>query len=118
MPITLESRVRRMQVFNLPHESFCRDRCACSQTTVVITAENPRTGERARKNVSKTVPASMTLLAGERRAGLSAALLEVPDVKAAIDRGDLRLVQQTPDPAPPASAASAASAPATKGGTG
>jgi hypothetical protein len=118
MPITLESRVRRMQVFNLPHESFCRDRCACSQTTVVVTVENPRTGEHARKSVQKTVPASMTLLAGERRAGLPAALLEVPDVKAAIDRGHLRLVAQTPDPAPPASAASAASAPATKGGTG
>lgn len=118
MQITLESRVRRMQVFNLPHESFCRDRCACSQTTVVITAENPRTGERARKHVPKTVPSSMTLLADERRAGLPAALLEVPDVKAAIARGHLRLVVQTPDPAPPASATSAASPPATKGSTG
>jgi len=100
MPITLESRVRRMQVFNLPHEAFCRDGCACSQTTVVVTAENPRTGERARKHVVKTVPASMTWLAGERRDGLPAALLEVPDVKAAIDRGHLRLAKQTPDPAP------------------
>ena len=115
MPITLESRVRRMQVFNLPHESFCRDRCACSQTTVVVTAENPRTGERARKHVPKTVPGSMTLLAGERRDGLPTALLEVPDVKTAIAHGHVRLVAQTPDPASTPSTPSAPSVPGPKG---
>jgi hypothetical protein len=100
MPITLESRVRRMQVLNLPHEAFCRDRCACTETTVVVVAENPRTGDRAPKRVSKKLPTSMTWLALERRAGLSRVLLEVPDVKAAIAQGHLRLVEQAPDPVP------------------
>lgn len=97
MPITLESRVRRMQVFNLPHEAFCKGACACSETTVVVVAEHPRTGDRAPKHVAKRVPPSMTWLARERRAGLPSVLLEVPDVKAAIARGYLRVVEQTPD---------------------
>jgi hypothetical protein len=111
MPITLESRVRRMQVFNLPHEAFCKDACACSDTTVVIVAEHPRTGDRARKHVAKRVPASMTWLARERRAGLPSVLLEVPDIQAAIERGYLRVVEQTPDRAD-ASASPTTSAPA------
>lgn len=113
MPITLESRVRRMQVVNLPHEVCCRDACACTETTVVVVAENPRTGDRAPKRVTKAVPDSMTWLALERRAGLPSALLEVPDVQAALARGDLRLVEQTPEPAPvaPARASNAAAMP-------
>ena len=98
MPITLESRIRRMQVVNLPHEAFCRERCECTEMTVVIAAENPRTGERAPTRVSKRVPTSMTWLAGERRTGLTSVLLEVPDVKAAIACGFLRLVEQTSAP--------------------
>jgi hypothetical protein len=98
MPITLENRLRRMLVVNLPHDVFCNDRCACTETTVVVTAENPRTGDCAPKRVSKHLPSSMTWLALERRAGLPSALLEVPDVKDAIARRQLRLVEQTPDP--------------------
>jgi hypothetical protein len=116
MPITLENRVRRMLVVNLPHDVSCRERCACTETTVVVTAENPRTGDRASQRVAKQLPAAMTWLALERRAGLPSALLEVPDIRAAIGRGHLRLVEQTPDPAPAASPAAigrdtAASAP-------
>ena len=118
MPITLESRVRRMQVFNLPHEVFCKGVCACSATTVVVVAEHPRTGDRAPKHVAKRVPPSMTWLARERRAGLPSVLLEVPDVKAAIERGYLRVVEQTPDGADaPASASLASPAPASRSPT-
>ncbi len=104
MPVTLESRVRQMQVFNLPHEAFCRDgRCACSDITVVVSEENPRTGERAPRNIQKKAPASLTLLALERRSGLPSVLLDVPDVRAAIARGRVRVVEQSPD-TPPATA--------------
>jgi hypothetical protein len=100
MPVTLESRARRMQVFHLPHDVFCRDRCACTEVAVVVVAENPRTGERAPKRLHKKVPGSLTFLALERKPGLPSALLEVADVKAAIGRGYLRIVEQTPDQAP------------------
>jgi hypothetical protein len=101
MPVTLESRVRQMQVFNLPHDTYCRNGdCACSDTAVVVVEENPRTGARAPRRVARKTPDSLTLLARERRAGLPTALLEVPEVKAAIARGRVRVVEQTPD-APP-----------------
>lgn len=125
MPITLESRVRRMLIVNLPHDVFCRGACACTQIPVVVTAENPRTGERAGTHVWKGAPASMTWLALERKAGLPGHLLEVPDVKAAIGRGHLRLVEQTPEPAVTPAAhvsseppAAATSAPTTKAEAG
>jgi len=45
MPVTLENRLRQMQVFNLVHDAYCRGRgCSCSEITVVVTDENPRTG--------------------------------------------------------------------------
>ncbi len=105
MPVTLESRARRMQVFHLPHDVFCRDRCACAEVAVVVVAENPRTGERAPKHLKKKVPGSLTFLALERKPGLPSALLEVPEVKAAVGRGYLRIVEQTPDKAAPSAAA-------------
>ena len=97
MSVTLESRTRRMQVFHLPHEVFCRDRCACAEVVVFVVAENPRTGERARKRVVKRVPGSIAFLARERKPDLPAALLELAQVKAAISRGYLRIVAQAPN---------------------
>ena len=65
-----------MQVFHLPHEVCCRDRCACADVAVFVAAENPRTGERARKRVVKRVPGSITFVARERKENVPAALLE------------------------------------------
>lgn len=97
MPVTLESRIRRMQVFNLEHAAFCAGSdCACSDITAVIVEHNPRTGERAPRHVTKKAPASLTLLALERRDGLRDSIVSVPEVRAAIDRGLVRVVEQTP----------------------
>ena len=99
MPLTLQSRARRMQVFHLPHDVCCCDRCACEDVTTVVVAENPRTGERARQPLTKKVPRSMTFLALERKQGLPTALLGVAEIAAAIDRGYLRVIEHTPDAA-------------------
>jgi hypothetical protein len=110
MPVTLENRQRRMQVFNLPHESFCRAQCACSELALVVIGENPRTGERAPKHVVKQIPSSLTLLSRERRRGLPVAVLEVPEVKAAIRARAVRVLEHTADlpHAPPLAPAAAA----------
>lgn len=98
MPVTIESRLRQMQVFNLEHDSYCRaDACACSDITAIVVEENPRTGERAPRHIPKKAPGSLTLLARERKEGLPSAVLDVPDVKAAVARGHVRVVEQTPD---------------------
>jgi hypothetical protein len=106
-----------MQVFHLPHDVCCRNRCACAEVAVVVVAENPRTGERAPQRARKKVPSAITFLALERKPGLPSALLEVAEVKAAIGRGYLRVVEQPPDqaalPSPaPAAAVSPAHSPA------
>lgn len=103
MPVTLESRIRRMQVFNLEHDAYCGGDCACSDITATVVEHNPRTGERAPRHITKKAPASLTLLALERREGLRESIVAVPEVRAAIDQGHVRFVAQTPPPAPPPS---------------
>ena len=111
MPVTLQNRSCQMQVFNLVHDAYCRGRtCSCSEITTVVVDENPRTGERAPRRVPKRIPAALTLLAREVRAGLPGTVLQVPDVRAAIARGILRVVAQTAD-APPATAPPAKAGP-------
>ena len=116
MPVTLENRLRQIQVFNLDHDAFCRPgACACSSTAVLVVDENPRTGDRAQRRVEKKTPSSLTLLALERRSGLPTRVLDVPEVRAAIARGRVRVGDQTPDPAPaPTSAPAAIVQPAKK----
>ena len=104
MPVTLQNRSWQMQVFNLVHDAYCRGRaCSCSDITTIVVEENPRTGERAPRRVPKRIPAALTLLAREVRAGFPNSVLQVPDVRAALARGFLRVVAQTAD-APPATA--------------
>ena len=100
MPVTIESRLRQIQVFNLDHDTFCRPgACGCSDLSVLVLDENPRTGERAQRRVEKKVPDSLTLLARERRAGLPNRLLDVAEVRAAVALGHVRIIEQTPDAA-------------------
>jgi hypothetical protein len=102
-----------MQVFHLVHDVFCRDRCACAEVAVVAVAENPRTGERAPKHLNKKVPGSITFVALERKPSLPSTVLELAQVKAAIGRGYLRVVEQTADKAAaPAAAAAVPASPA------
>ncbi|MBN1771105.1 MAG: hypothetical protein JXB32_07590 [Deltaproteobacteria bacterium] len=109
MPVTIQNRSWQMQVFNLVHDAYCRGRaCSCSEITTVVVNENPRTGERAPRRVPKCVPAALTLLAREVRTGLPNTVLQVPDIQAALARGTLRVVAQTPESTP-------APAPAAKG---
>ena len=97
MPVTLESRIRRMQVLNLDHDAYCvAGECACSDITTVVVEHNSRTGERAPRHVTKKAPASMTLLALERREGMRDSIVSTPEVRAAIERGLVRVVEQTP----------------------
>jgi hypothetical protein len=96
MPVTLESRLRQIQVFNLDHDAYCgAGACVCSDITTVVLEENPRTGERAPRRITKKAPGAMTLLARERQGGLPDAVLQVPEVRAAIERGFVRIVEQT-----------------------
>jgi hypothetical protein len=107
MPISLENRLRRILVVNLPHDVCCAQGCACSKATIVVAAENPRTGDRVTQHVTRDAAASLTWLALERRDDLPDHLLEVPEVKAALSCGHLRLAKQSAAPAQNGTVASA-----------
>lgn len=100
MAITLESKTRQMQVFNLPHEVYCEvaGHCRCAEQRVTTVVDDPLTGERTPRSVVRRIPASMTLLAGARAEGLDEAVLKVAEIRIAITRGALR-VHTEPVPA-------------------
>jgi hypothetical protein len=112
MAVVIENRLRRMQVFNLPHESYCHGPCACSELALVVLAENPRTGERAPKQVLRRIPGSLTLLSLERKSGLPNAVLDAPEVAAAIRRGAVRVLEHTSAPTPAGPSTASAPSPA------
>lgn len=93
MAITLESKTRQMQVFNLPHEIYCEaaGHCRCAEQRVTTVVDDPLTGERTPRSVVRRIPASLTLLAGARVEGLDEAVLQVAEIRTAITRGALRV---------------------------
>jgi len=106
MSIALKNTQRRMQVFNLRHDLYCEaaGSCGCAEQTVTTVEENPMTGERRPRSIKRKVPAALTLLALETHKGLHEAVLEVPEVKRAVDDRILRVLTQPraaePMPAP------------------
>ena len=84
---------RTAQTFNLPHEHYCaaRGKCACGTlpVSVAVTLDDGKAGTREEQ---RRVCASITLLAGEVR-DFEDAVRAAPEVKAALDRRDLREVQ-------------------------
>ena len=90
MTVTLTNTSGRMQVFNLPHESYCAalGRCACRtpqppRSAVVPVRELPGQPVRDRRPAS----ASLTLPAGQAVTGLADAVLAAPDVARAVRSG-------------------------------
>jgi len=74
--LTLRNKAGRLQVFVLAHETYCatRGECAC----------DARPGRDARR-----IPRSLTLATGLTLAGLDDAVLAVPEVRRAVQRGEL-----------------------------
>ena len=86
MTVTLTNTSSRLQAFDLPHHTYCQalGHCACTRTAVTRICQ------------------SITLPAGRSRSGLPEAVLSVPGVAFALERGRLRLTRResahTPKP--------------------
>jgi len=98
MTLTLTNTSTRMQVFNLPHESYCAalGRCACR------TAEAPRSAPLAVRELPgqpvrtrRPACASLTLPARQSATGLPDAVLAAPDVARAVRSGLVAVRRET-----------------------
>ena len=90
MTVSLTNTLGRLQVFVLPHETYCEalGKCACE-------LRDARSGTR--------IPGSLTLPTGETIDELPDAILSVRDVRAAHHRGALVVKRVVPRPPEPAS---------------
>lgn len=85
--VQLVERQGRLQAFNLPHDAYCAEvgECHCQRVVVRLAAQDKRTGERRVRPVERLTCASLTLAPHERSAWLPAAVLDCPEVRAAIN---------------------------------
>jgi len=89
--VKLKNNSGRVWECNLPHASFCGcGPCSCQTVRQPSIVHDPRTGNQATKELRRRVCASMTLLAGETRE-CGDNILRVPEVQAAVQRGELRV---------------------------
>jgi hypothetical protein len=91
--IALQEVKNRMQVFNLPHEVFCKARkaCVCKQEYHERIKEDLAKGERWRKRERIRICKSVTLMPRGYSEPLPSEVLECPEIKSAIDRQYVRV---------------------------
>lgn len=88
---TVVNRTKKIQVYNIPCPPDCDGKeCLCT-VQEMRSIQDAKDGERGIRVFDKRLPGSITFLAGEKK-NLKAHFLTAPDVKRAIDRGDLRLL--------------------------
>lgn len=92
--IKLANREKRMQVFNLPKpEDAPKDEFPGQSTTLLLQTEL-EDGMRGKRIIEKHINDSLTILAGETVENLPDWVASCPEVKAALDRGALKLIKQ------------------------
>jgi hypothetical protein len=98
----------QIQVFSLPHDRCCATRCECHRESVVVFTRYK--GGTVPREEFRTIPATVTLLAGEERE-VDARFWRAPQVIEALRQGRLVRVETRETAAPPPSAVVAASNP-------
>ncbi len=93
--VTIENKKRRMKTYNLEGEHM-RNRPDFGYQRIVQyqTVTHPRTGRVGQKRGRTSSPSSITFCAREKKVNLPHALSVCPDIKAAKDRGDLKITYQ------------------------
>lgn len=104
--IVLWGNIVAMQTFNLPHELVCTELdCKCVHRVVGVRNHDPVTGIRDVKAIHRRMCQSVTIMAkgtpGSRSEPMPRSILRVPDVHAAVARGDLRVEDWVSAPVEP-----------------
>lgn len=99
--VILKNVSRTMFVANLTHHSFREDAGPMGFKTVRthVVDHDPKTGKLGRRVISRSLPSSLRVLAGEQTGSLPNSVLECPEVKNAIG-GSLRIVKRTEEETP------------------
>lgn len=92
--VTMKSRTKTAQVFNLPCPGDCKpgETCFCNTIRTELREELPD-GTKGVRVLERRLPGSVTFLAGETKE-LPDWVARCPDVKGALDRGSLRLIER------------------------
>lgn len=91
--VTLVNRLNQRQDFNLEHTAWCTEQqCFCTKTKVFVIDENKK-GVRATREVIRSLPTSMTLLAKEK-GNFPDRILRCAEVAGALEKGSLLMVSR------------------------
>lgn len=92
--VIIEGRVARMQVFNLPHDVYCKAMgvCSCSEQMVskTVYSQIDKGQMRHSQLVKKLINSSLTVRFRQRVA-VPRAVLACPEIKVALERKWLRV---------------------------
>ncbi len=91
--VTLVNKTRKIKVYNLDTPFFRHKQWGATRVTST-TFEEHRDGRRLPREVHRSLPGSITLLAGESRKDLPDQIQAVPAIRKAISRGYLSVVKQ------------------------
>ena len=99
--VTLTNTSRRMKVYNLDHPFFRTSKWGARRMAVTV-VEQHRDGNRYPKVLKRSLPGSITLLAGESRKGLPDQIKAVPAIRKDLKSGVLvsKKVEESPPPKP------------------
>lgn len=92
--VNASKRPPRSMDFNLGHDIYCEaaDKCACSEVKGKTRGLHPTTGD-VQWTVGKRLVASSLMAPHGETVSLTKAHLAVPEIQAAVDRGDLKKVE-------------------------
>lgn len=87
----LKNKSRTPEVINLDHDVVCADECGCTEITQLVVALNPQTGEKGRREITRSICASLHILPG-MTVEVPDTVIDLPVVEALLREGRLVLV--------------------------
>lgn len=93
--IKVHNLTRRVQVFNLPHDTMCGSECSCMTHEHRQTDHNRATGEIGMRVLERKLSGSAHIQPGTF-ASLPTEALWAPEVAGAVARGEVR-IETVPD---------------------
>lgn len=87
--VTLRNRTKRIKIVNLTHATVCAGECLCEKTEFRSQTHDAKTGETGVRVLDRRLNASVHLLPGEWSDPLPDAVLNVPQIKAAVKKREV-----------------------------